>query len=91
MGLSLGEKGLVFIGIVNHEQERTSYIVKVRISGEIDGQTKKIQLAHEEEWQNSISFCPTTAGDSQKVEFLLYKDDNDTPYSDLHLWVDVLE
>lgn len=92
------DRGRVMLGIVNHEQEESSYRVEVNIDGErvkiwLDGgwvdSIGPITLAHEEKWEQEIGFTPQHIGDNQKVSFILYKDDQ--PYFDdpPHLWINV--
>jgi len=95
--LSVGEEGIVIIGIVNHEHERADYKVEIWIDGEksklrIDGQDRDdigVELEHGEKWEEEVGFVPQKAGERQKVEFVLYSDGE--PYFDapLHLWIDV--
>ena len=59
------------------------------MAGERVGGFDFITLAHEEEWEQEVSFTPTRAGPDQKVEFLLYKEGVNEPYLRLHLWLDV--
>lgn len=89
--ISLGEKGEVIIGITNHEHGTMNYWVEVKIGGVSDNQSGLIEMAHEEKWEEIVSFTPDREGDNQKVEFLLYKNERSKPYLKLHLWVDVKE
>ena len=90
--LKVGEEGKVIVGIVNQEQERVTYRVKVRINGEEINQTEPIMLEHGDKSERIISFTPTKAGEKHKVEFLLYKDGKYEPCLEpLHLWLDVTE
>jgi uncharacterized membrane protein len=98
--LAIGEKGKVILGIVNHEHEEETYRVEVRIDGEkvkvwLDGaeldEVGPIVLAHEEKREHEVGFSPRHTGQKQKVEFVLYM--NDQPYfkDPPHLWIDVKE
>ena len=88
----VGEEGRVVLGIVNHEHEEVSYRVKLRISGESakiwmgDEELDQIEidmLAHEETWEREIGFKPQQVSEeSQKVEFLLWKDIEGEPEED---------
>jgi uncharacterized membrane protein len=97
--LKVGEEGRVIVGIVNHEQVRTSYKVEVWISGEkaklrIDGEDRdeiRVELEHEVGWEREVSFVPQKAGEGQKVEFVLYKEGEPYFEEPLHLWIDVEE
>ena len=86
------------MGIVNREQDQTSYQVEININGtqskiQLDGQwldqIGPITLAQEEKWEHEIGFAPDHTGNHQKVDFILLKNGqayfNDPP----HLWIDV--
>ena len=90
--LEVGEKGIVTIGIVNHEYEAVSYRVEVRINGAKSSAIEPIVLQHEEVWEEQVSFVPEGAGENQEVEFLLYKNGDTEPYlKPLRLWLNVVE
>jgi uncharacterized membrane protein len=97
--LKVGEEGRVIVGIVNHEQERTSYKVEVWIGGEkakmrIGGEDRDeitVELENEEEWEEEVGFVPQKAGGGQKVEFVLYKEGKPYLEEPLHFWIDVEE
>jgi len=51
---------------------------------------RRITLEHNQTWEHPVTYVLNHTGDEQKLEFLLYKEDNFTaPYRDLHLWVNV--
>ena len=51
-----------------------------------------LSLPHNQTWERTVSYVLDEPGDRQKLQFLLYKEDNFTaPYRDLHLWVNVTE
>jgi uncharacterized membrane protein len=90
--------GEVTLGIVNHEQQKEIYSLRITIADEpatitLDGiqsdQIEPIQLQTGEKWEQKVGFAPQHIGDNQKVEFLLYKVDNSTVENSLHLWIDV--
>ena len=90
--LAVGEEGRVLVGIVNQEGETMSYWVEVRIDGVKSNEVGPIVLGDEQKWEEIVSFTPDRAGDSQKVEFLLYMNEGSEPYlKPLHLWIDVKE
>ena len=86
--LKVGEEGKVLIGVVNHEYANFTYQLEVRLNGEVIGE-KSIELMHNETWENPFVFQSVEAGEDQKLEFLLYKEDKKEIYRTLHLWVDV--
>lgn len=88
--LTLGEEGKVIVGIVNHERSAMSYQVEVRINGVKDSETSSVTLANGEKWESEVTFTPKIISTNQKVEFLLYKGGEASPYMEpLHFWMDV--
>ena len=93
-------RGMVTLGIVNHEQQTEAYFLKLVVDGEptnieFGGATSdvlgNITLKQGEKWQNTIGFIPEHVGDNQRVEFILMKGNVTTPYNTLYLWIDVKE
>ena len=90
--LNVGQEGRVLAGIINREHETMSYWLEVRIDGVRDDMTGPIELEHNEKWEETVSFTINRAGDTQKVEFLLYKNGEVEPcLKPLSLWVNVKE
>jgi len=87
--LILGEEATVIVVVVNHEREDMNYGLEVTIDGNRYGKIEQIALVPEEKWEQEVSFVPVRAGERQKVEFVLYK--NDEPYRRLFLRIDVRE
>ena len=86
----LGEEAVVTLGIINHQQEITDYHISIVIGEQEMGGVEKITLAHEEDWEQQVSFAPAEVGEAQKVEFQLYWGDADNALHVLDLWVDVV-
>ena len=97
--LRVGEEATVILGIVNREHERAAYRVELAIDGEridftVDGGKRsavEVELAHEEKWEEEVSFASRESGEDRKVEFILYKDGTAYFEAPLHLWVDVVD
>jgi uncharacterized membrane protein len=87
----LGEPVEVILGIANHEHQNTEYNVEVLIDGEKVQETGSISLAHEESSQRTVTLIPQKVGEDQKVEFRLYRGEDNEPYLILYLWLDVKE
>jgi uncharacterized membrane protein len=88
--LTVGEEGSVIIGIINREHETASYRVMVTIDGRENGNMGTVILADGEKWEEQMSYIPDRAGDNQKLEFYLYKNENTEPYlKPLRLWLKV--
>ena len=89
--LRVGEEGKVIVGIINHEHQWVTYKLEVTVDGVKNGETEFEALEHEGQWEEIVTFTPSTVGDNRKVEFLLYRLDQDEIYQRLHLWVNVKE
>lgn len=85
--LSVGEKGEVIVGVVNHEYEPVSYLFRVEIEKRTIGE-KSFQLAHNETLEFPFMFTASEKG-KKKLEFLLFKEGAATPYRNLHHWIDI--
>ena len=85
-----GEETQVTIGIVNREQEVTDYIIKIYIKEQKIEEVGTITLAHEQKWEQLVSFVPTKVGEDQEVEFMLYKTGEAEACEILHFWIDVV-
>ena len=91
------DTGKVTLSVVNREQRRPDYLLKLRIGGEpsrieMDGtwyDELAFSLDNEKIWAHKIGFAPQTVGDSQKVQFLLFKDAGSEATPPVHLWIDV--
>jgi uncharacterized membrane protein len=87
----LGADVEVIIGVVNHEYQAAAY--RVEMATTINGASSKEinvgTLAHEQKWEQAVSFVAQSAGDNQKVEFWLYKDNQPKPYLKLDIKIDV--
>ena len=88
--LSVGDEGIVIIGVVNHEYVNSTYRLEVLLNGTVIDE-ENIDLMHNEVWRDTFAFNATEKGDDQKLEFLLYKDGADETYRSISLWVDVRE
>ncbi len=88
----LGEPVNIVIGVVNHEYEPVSYRVAITIDDVENSQADIGMLAHEEKWEEKVSFTPQIAGEKQKVEFYLYKDGGAEPYykEPLCFYIDII-
>lgn len=86
--LSVGEKGEVIVGVVNHEYEDVSYLFRAEIENRSIGK-KRLQLVHNETQEFHFVFTADEIG-RKKLEFKLFKDNiTNESYRDLHLWIDI--
>ncbi len=84
-----GNRSTVIVGVVNHEYAQVNYTMKMALSN-YSFLDKNLTLQHNETWEQPVGYILNKVGDEQKLEFLLYRDGNNTmPYRDLHLWVNV--
>jgi uncharacterized membrane protein len=90
--------GKLIIGIINREQQETTYEVKIQVDGEATGilvygtnidKFGPITLQNDEEYEIEIGFAPTHTGGNQRVDIILLT--NGEPYFDdpLHIWINV--
>lgn len=87
--LSVGERGDVLIGVINHENTPTNYHMVIQLNGKTVHE-EDIALADAEKWQNNFTFNSIQKGRNQKMDFLLYKlPDNNNIYRSLHLRVNI--
>ena len=88
-----GEKGTVFVGVINHEHRSANYTLDVKlgnISLPLSENQKRIRLEDNMSWEEPVTFTPNVVGNYTKLEFLLFNDTEKTiPYRNLHLWVNV--
>jgi len=97
--LEVGSSTEVTLGIVNREQQQTTYSVSIQIDGQpvnivYNGQNvsrlNAITLEQGEKWEGDIGFAPMHTGENQKVKFLLYNDGSAEAHNSLHLWINAV-
>jgi len=87
--LTLGETGNLTMGIVNREQNTTSYDLVVQLNG-TKLYNKTFTLTKNETKEIPLNFTATTTGQNQKMEFMLYKlPDNTDVYRSLTMYINV--
>lgn len=84
-----GENGEVIMGVVNHEWEAENYTAALKLDNQVLRTIDGIRLEHGENWIEPVTFTPEGTGENMKLQFLLYKDNLENAYRDLHLWVSV--
>lgn len=89
--LKVGDEGRVNLVIINHEKMDVSYSIEVVIDGNTTDSLGPVVLVDEQKWESEVGFLARTLGDEQKVEFVLYKNDEAELCNELHLWIDVVE
>jgi len=86
--LKVGEEGKVIMGIVNHEYENIIYILEVNFNGTLIYK-ENVFLIENEKLEIPLIFKAKEKGEDQKLEFLLYKDQQIEVYRTLHLWINI--
>jgi len=86
--LKVGEEGKVIIGIVNHEYENVTYRLEVNFNGSLIHK-EQVFLIENKKWESPFTFKATDKGENQKLEFLIYKDQQTEAYRTLHLFISV--
>ncbi len=83
----------VIVGTINHEHRNVSYDLVITLNDTRKNTklySEQLTLADNQTWEKKISVVPDREGTDMKLEFLLYKDGNQSaPYRDLHIWLNV--
>jgi uncharacterized membrane protein len=91
--LIFGKNATVIVGIVNHENRPVNYTMEMRLENQslpLPEDHKQINLVHNTSWIEQVTFTPPFKGKNMKLEFLLFNEtEKQTPYRDLHLWINV--
>jgi uncharacterized membrane protein len=87
----LGAEADVTVGVVNHEGEDVAYRVRVALDGIELRSVDTGTLRDGDAWEETVTLAPTKAEDSQKVEFLLYRDGESESCDELYFWIDVID
>lgn len=87
--MTIGETGNLTMGIVNREQNVTSYDLVVQLNG-TNLYNNTFTLSKNETKEVPFSFTANTTGQNQKIQFMLYKLPNYTDvYRSLNLYINV--
>lgn len=84
--LTSGQNATIITGIVNHEQMRANYLLRIELDQEKILE-KNIELGDGEKIMQNITFRPSKTG-NEKLELELYKNNSSQPYT-LHLYLEV--
>jgi len=87
--LRVNEPGTVTLVIINQEYETMSYLVEVKMGDITEAELGPIVLEHGARFEYFVDFTPREAGEGQKVEFLLYNQEQSGVYNSVYLLVDV--
>src|SRR4030042_29603 len=88
----VGKPAEILIGVVNHEYQPADYKVEIQMDSMEVGKANVGTLAHQQKWEEKVSFIPRAVGQGQRVYFILFKDGETEPYlkEPLRLYVDVV-
>ena len=86
--LKVGEEGKVIIGIVNHENENVTYVLKINLNGATLKQ-EQVLLKENQKWSSIFTFKAINLGNNQMLEFFLYKENQIEAYRTLRLYINV--
>lgn len=88
----LGQPVEITIGIIQQERRTVNYRVIITLNDLRIVEVGPIALSHDQKWEEAVSFAPERVGENQKVEFLLYMNEELSPHLEpLRLWIDVIE
>ncbi len=85
-----GEEGEVIVGVSNHEWETMEYRMEMSFENQIL-ENYRFELGHRDNWVKMVSFKPSITGENLKLQFSLFRNDNESVYRELHLWIDVMD
>ena len=91
VNLTLGETGVVTIGIINHEYENLTYKIVVSLNNQTLDTIYDIQLNQGSSWSQIYSFTPQITGEKLKLDFQLYRQNLTDVYRSLDLRINVQE
>ncbi len=90
---NLGEQKPITVGLVDHEQQETSYELVVRLNDTNKSTvlySENVSIADNQTWQKVLNLKPDRAGSNMTMEFLLYRDNQlGAPYRETDLPVTV--
>jgi len=86
--LKVGEEGKVVIGIINQEYENITYRLEVNFNGYLIHK-EHVFLIENKKLEEHFTFKAIEKGKNQKLEFILYIDQQKEAYRTIHLWVNV--
>jgi uncharacterized membrane protein len=90
---SLGQQKPVIVAVANHENRDVNYTLVVNLNDTRTSSTlysQNITVANGQTWQRTILLKPDRTGNSERIDFLLYRDGNMvTPYRQTFLLANV--
>lgn len=87
--LAVNQEGEVLASIINYEHTNVTYRIQVDIDGYVTSETGPITLEQGQKWEGLLTFSSKSPNEKLKVNFLLFRDEQEEPYRLLYLWVKV--
>jgi uncharacterized membrane protein len=87
--LRVGEAQAYNVGIVNHEKEPATYVIRAFLGNTEVGSLGPLTLENGATWEGEVNVMPAVTGGQQKLELRLYRNPANEPYRTLRLFVDV--
>src|SRR3972149_547532 len=84
LSLQLGEEARLRLVVTNREGEAAAYRIESRLEANAASAPVTIGLDDGRSAELPVSIQPSTAGTGQRLELLLFKDNDATPYPSLH-------
>ena len=87
--LRVGEAQDYNLGVVNREKETVTYTIRAFLGDTQAGSLGPLALDDGQTWDGKINVTPAAVGESQKLEFRLFREPTGEVYRTVHLFVDV--
>jgi len=84
-----GDNVTVNAVIINQERRTVDYRLALKVGDDNATTLANLSLTPGEKWQQRVSFVPPKITPEEKIEFLLFKNDQSEAYRELHLWLNV--
>jgi uncharacterized membrane protein len=80
---------MLTVGVTNLERKPATYWIIIKVGDRLIGSIEPFSLGIEDTWRDQLSLTMPEAGDNQRVDILLGRENFIFPYRSLRLWVDV--
>lgn len=85
--LKLNSPAIWLVSVTNREYEPINYTMQVVLDKNVLT-SRELTLDHNQRWEKNITLIPNKEGTNEKLEFLLFKENNfTTPYRSLYLMI----
>lgn len=80
---------MLTIGVTNLEREPATYWIIIKVGDRMIGNMEPFTLGIGGTWRGQLSLAMPDAGDNQRIDLFLGREDYSFPYRSLRLWMDV--